>query len=136
MDSAAARRHLAALRAIDAVLSERIVQRRGPGVLAQLTRRLRHMNRPAGHEAAVRRLGADRALLLRVKAAMGRLSGARYGVCLLCHKPISAPHLNAVPWAAFCIPCRAAMDSREAVLASPGVRGWTRSNGFGENGAP
>ena len=132
MDAATRKRNQAALQAINAALTERIAQKRGPEVLAKLVGRLRHMNRPAGHEAAVRRLGADTALLLRVKAAIGRATGASYGECLLCHGPISPRHLNAVPWAAFCIPCRKTIDSREALLT------WHKraqqSAGFKHNG--
>ena len=117
MDSAGRKRYQTALQSIEAALTEGILKKRGPGVLRKLTGRLRHMKSPAGHEAAVRRLGADTALLLRIKAALARTGSGEYGVCLLCHTPISPRHLNAVPWAAFCIPCRKTIDSREGLLA-------------------
>ena len=116
MDSAVRKRFAKILDSIDAVLSERITRKRGADGLARLSRRVRHMKQAAGHEAAVRRLGTETALLLRTKAALNRIRDGRFGGCLLCGNPISARHLNAVPWAAFCIPCRSAIDSREGQL--------------------
>lgn len=117
MDPAALKRYKEVLRTIRLALSERVARKRGARALGTLTARVRHMDRPAGHEAAIRRLADDSALLLRVEAAIRRADQGRYGVCLLCRKPVSRHHLDALPWAAFCIPCRKIVDSREALLA-------------------
>jgi DnaK suppressor protein len=116
MDPVGLKRFQAALDSIEKMLTERITRKRGGAALARLTGRVRHMHHPVGHEAAVRRLGNEAALLLRVKAAARRIDNGRFGICLACHNPISERHLHAVPWAAFCIPCRKAVDSGEAHL--------------------
>ena len=115
MDSPALHRFRATLDSVKAAVSERIVHKRGAAALGKLALRVRHMNHAAGHEAAVRQLGHDAALLLRVEAALHRIRRGTYGTCLLCHKPIGLSHLRAVPWAAFCSQCRTAVDSHEAV---------------------
>jgi hypothetical protein len=114
MDSAARRKLKTVLQAIHGVVAQRIAEKRGKAHLLRLARRVRHMSSPAGHEAAVRRLGPDAALFLRVRAALERIENNRFGVCLLCGKRIAPRHLHAVPWAAFCVACRKAVDSREA----------------------
>lgn len=117
MESAMLTRYKGNLHSIEAALSERIAEKRGVSVLARLRSRVRHMRSAAGHEAALRRFGADSALLLRVKAALGRIAAGNYGTCLVCHNAITPRHLNSVPWAAFCVRCRKAVDSREALLS-------------------
>ncbi len=125
MDAQTLNRFHKILDRLDNVLSERIAQRRGAGTIAGLVLRARQMRNTVEHEAAVRRLGYQTALLVRVKAAIRRIRQGGYGTCLSCHNPISQRHLNAVPWAAFCIPCRRAIDSAEAVPATH--RQWVRS---------
>jgi RNA polymerase-binding transcription factor DksA len=117
MDSVGLKRFRMTLDSIEKMLTERIARKRGAAALARLTGRVRHMHHPAGHEAAVRRLGNEAALLLRVQAAARRIDSGRFGICLACQNPISERHLHAVPWAAFCVPCRKAVDSGEAHLS-------------------
>jgi RNA polymerase-binding transcription factor len=117
MDPAVLKRFRTTLDLIENVLTERIARKRGAAALARLAGRVRHMHHPAGHEAAVRRLGGEAALLLRVQAAVRRIGNGRFGICLACHNPINERHLHAVPWAAFCVSCRKAVDSGEAHLS-------------------
>jgi RNA polymerase-binding protein DksA len=45
-----------------------------------------------------------------VDAALARLDGGRFGTCLRCARPIAPARLDALPWAAHCIDCQAAID--------------------------
>jgi DnaK suppressor protein len=45
-----------------------------------------------------------------VDAALARLDDGTYGTCLRCGKPIAPARLEALPWAANCIACQAAID--------------------------
>jgi DnaK suppressor protein len=45
-----------------------------------------------------------------VDAALARLDGGTFGVCLRCGKPIAPARLEALPWAAHCIECQAIVD--------------------------
>ena len=114
MDRAAVERFKATLGRLDDALSSRLSRKRGAAATRKLLERVAGMGDADGHEAAVRRLNQDAALLLRIKAARQRAEKGTFGICLSCHEPVSHMHLNAVPWAAFCIPCRKTADSREA----------------------
>jgi DnaK suppressor protein len=41
----------------------------------------------------------------RIREALGRLEGGRYGVCARCGQPIGAARLMAVPTAVTCVAC-------------------------------
>jgi RNA polymerase-binding transcription factor len=41
--------------------------------------------------------------LVRIDAALGRLTAGTYGICELCGQPIGLERLRARPWAALCI---------------------------------
>lgn len=45
-----------------------------------------------------------------VDAALGRLDAGTFGTCVRCGKPIAEARLKALPWAAHCIDCQAAID--------------------------
>ena len=45
-----------------------------------------------------------------VEAALARLAAGTFGRCLRCGKPIAPARLEALPWAANCIDCQAAID--------------------------
>jgi hypothetical protein len=51
------------------------------------------------------RVVAERQSLAEIEAALDRIAGGRYGRCELCHRPISARLLSAVPAARFCSAC-------------------------------
>jgi DnaK suppressor protein len=40
-----------------------------------------------------------------IDQALARLDAATYGVCQACGQPIPTDRLQAVPWAALCVPC-------------------------------
>lgn len=48
-----------------------------------------------------------------VAAALARLDAGTYGVCLRCGRPIPAERLEALPWAAYDIDCKRAIDRGE-----------------------
>jgi DnaK suppressor protein len=52
----------------------------------------------------------SQAQLELVDAALARLDGGSYGICLRCGTPIAAGRLEALPWAAHCIACQAIVD--------------------------
>jgi len=41
--------------------------------------------------------------LIQVRDALKRIEDGTYGKCLACGRPIEAPRLEAVPWAAYCL---------------------------------
>ncbi len=45
-----------------------------------------------------------------VDGALARLEAGTFGTCLRCGRPIPAARLEALPWAAHCIDCQAAVD--------------------------
>ena len=52
------------------------------------------------------------ALMLReVRAALQRVEGGDYGICVNCDEDIPEKRLSVVPWAARCIPCQEAKDN-------------------------
>lgn len=59
---------------------------------------------------AVERLVQITALLVSVRAALERISGGGYGVCLGCGRAIGAKRLAALPWAAHCRACQENLD--------------------------
>lgn len=50
------------------------------------------------HDQIVQQLAA-------VEAALARLADGTYGTCTVCHRPIAAERLEAIPWAATCVAC-------------------------------
>ena len=48
--------------------------------------------------------------LTLVNEALGRLADGTFGACLACGRPIAPERLEALPWAAHCIDCQAALD--------------------------
>lgn len=48
----------------------------------------------------------ERVLLLQIEEAIRRMDEGAYGRCSSCGQTISAPRLEAVPWARFCIDCQ------------------------------
>ncbi len=65
-------------------------------------------------ELAIRNLDRGSKLLKEVKAAIARLDGDAFGICLRCDEEIPEKRLNALPWAAYCVPCQEAMDAQRA----------------------
>ena len=49
---------------------------------------------------------SHRSNLRDVEAALARMDGGTYGICVRCGNPISPERLEALPWAALCIGCK------------------------------
>jgi len=45
-----------------------------------------------------------------IRAALQRIEGGSFGICINCDEEIGAKRLAAVPWAALCIVCQEAAD--------------------------
>jgi DnaK suppressor protein len=65
-------------------------------------------------ELAIRNLDRGSKLLKEVQAALARLDGDAFGICLRCDEEIPEKRLKALPWAAYCVPCQEAMDAQRA----------------------
>lgn len=59
--------------------------------------------------------------LSQVLAARRRLRDGSFGQCVICGKPMDLPRLEAIPAAAFCVPCQAA-DEQTTSAHSPSTR--------------
>jgi len=49
---------------------------------------------------------AERKQLFLIDEALKRLETPEFGVCQMCHRPISKKRLTALPWTPFCIDCQ------------------------------
>ena len=47
-----------------------------------------------------------------INIALAKIRDGDYGTCESCHNPIPVKRLRAVPWAAHCISCQSAIESR------------------------
>jgi DnaK suppressor protein len=66
----------------------------------------------AGREYSAQALSRNMRLLREVEAARKRLRDGAYGVCLRCYEEIAPKRLQAIPWAACCVSCQAAMEEQ------------------------
>jgi DnaK suppressor protein len=73
----------------------------------------------AQRELAISYLHMESSLLRSIRAALSRIEGHSYGICLHCEKPISPKRLQAVPWAAYCVRCQEAVDRGEVEKEVP-----------------
>ena len=64
----------------------------------------------AERELAISHLHMESSLLRSVTAALLRIKEGSYGLCLNCEELISPKRLQALPWAAYCVPCQEAVD--------------------------
>ncbi len=64
----------------------------------------------ADRELAIRTLNRESSLLRDVNAALQRIAGGVYGICLHCEEPINPKRLDALPWAAYCVKCQEEID--------------------------
>jgi DnaK suppressor protein len=65
-------------------------------------------------EVAIRNLDRESKLLKEVQAAMARLDDESFGTCLRCEEEIPEKRLQALPWAAYCVPCQEHIDRLRA----------------------
>ncbi|KAB2956983.1 MAG: TraR/DksA family transcriptional regulator, partial [Thermoanaerobaculia bacterium] len=52
----------------------------------------------------------ERARVLEIDEALARIEARTYGRCAHCSQPISAPRLEAVPWARLCVQCQELLE--------------------------
>ena len=71
----------------------------------------------AERELAIRNLNRESRLLRQVEAALQRMASGHYGLCLNCGQEMKPQRLEAIPWAAFCVPCQEAVD-RDALAGN------------------
>lgn len=62
-------------------------------------------NADAEAELQIRLHQTDGRLLTAVEAALGRIRQGTFGICEVCHQPISRARLEAVPWTHQCRDC-------------------------------
>ncbi len=51
-----------------------------------------------------------------IEAALGRIQTGDYGICECCGEPIRPKRLNAIPWAALCVPCQSHQEAAEDLI--------------------
>lgn len=68
-------------------------------------------------EFAVLALERESKSLTQVGAALRRIEGGEFGICIECEEPISPKRLAAVPWAECCLRCQEMRDSQETADA-------------------
>lgn len=61
-------------------------------------------------DLAIRNLDSESVLLRQVRAALQRIHGGSFGICIECEQAIDPRRLAAVPWAPRCIRCQEAAD--------------------------
>jgi DnaK suppressor protein len=61
-------------------------------------------------EVSAERMETCSRLLRQVEAALTRLNGSRYGLCMKCENAIELKRLTALPWALFCARCQQGVD--------------------------
>ncbi len=71
------------------------------------------VQRATERELAIRNLDRESRLLRNVRAALSRIDGGAFGICVHCDQEISTKRLAAVPWTAFCIRCQEAADHHQ-----------------------
>ena len=106
------------LRGIEAELMAQIEQRREASAAVELdqTKVGRLLRMDALQQQAMSQASDQRATqqLVRVRAAMTRLSEGRYGRCLSCSHPLLPARLEADPCAVLCMDCQQDKDEESA----------------------
>ena len=67
----------------------------------------------ADREWAVRELDRASKSLRAIEAALARIKDGTFGECLHCEVAIAPKRLQALPWAAYCVPCQELADSNQ-----------------------
>ena len=62
------------------------------------------------HEVAIQRLEYGCSRSRQIKAALRRIDGGTYGVCVECESDITVKRLKAVPWTPYCLKCQDVVD--------------------------
>lgn len=94
----------------------------------------------AQRDAAASNINRANALLREVTMALGRALDGSFGICVDCEEDIPAKRLEAIPWAARCVPCETSYQDELLTLGEPkrleskrgilteGYDGFTRRN--------
>ncbi len=61
-------------------------------------------------DLSIRNADRESNVLRQVRAALRRIHGGTFGICVDCEEGISPKRLAAVPWAPYCIQCQKAND--------------------------
>jgi RNA polymerase-binding transcription factor len=69
-------------------------------------------------DMAIGNLERDSSRLLEVRAALRRIDGGTFGICVDCEADINLRRLAAIPWASFCIVCQEAADRGRSTPSS------------------
>jgi len=64
--------------------------------------------------------------LEQIDEALDRIREGTYGSCEVCGKAIARARLEAIPSAALCVKCKAAVEAGDMDLGSPEVSRWER----------
>jgi len=64
-------------------------------------------------DMAIGNLERDSSRLLEVRAALRRIDGGTFGICVDCEANINPRRLAAIPWASFCIVCQESADREQ-----------------------
>jgi DnaK suppressor protein len=65
-------------------------------------------------EMVIRSLDSKALILRSVTAAIRRIDGGAFGVCIECEEEINPKRLAAVPWTPLCITCQEAADRQHS----------------------
>jgi DnaK suppressor protein len=91
----------------------RVLQTRDAIVIEKSADQMDEIQYASERDLAIRNVDRESALLRQVKAALRRIHGDSFGICLDCESAISPKRLAAVPWAPLCIQCQEAADRSE-----------------------
>jgi DnaK suppressor protein len=53
---------------------------------------------------------SEREMLQELDAALGRIEGERFGICVCCEEAIERKRIEAVPWARHCLACQQKLE--------------------------
>ena len=95
----------------------RVLQNRDGIAIEKSADQMDEIQYASERDLAIRNVDRESGLLREVKAALRRVHGGTFGVCIDCELSISPKRLIAVPWALRCIQCQetADRDGRESV---------------------
>lgn len=74
---------------------------------------LEEISYTAGRELAMENLSRYSGILHNIRAALVRIEGGAFGICLCCDTTIALKRLRAVPWTPLCIRCQEAADRND-----------------------
>jgi DnaK suppressor protein len=97
-----------------AAAAQRLTQSRHQISVERCADVLEETSYDAERELALTNLSRDSDVMRDVRAALQRVEGGTFGVCLSCADAIGLKRLEAVPWSPFCVRCQEAADQDDA----------------------